>query len=456
MKHKADLIMAVFLTACLLPALGMLLLPETPAAAHQVLAPAPAWKTPEGRLNPNVFQELSDYVGEHFAFRQELITCHAWLQAQLFHSSSSEKVLLGKDDWLFYRETLEDALRTAPLSERQLWSAARTLSLVSEYADSQGARLLFTAAPNKASLYPQYLPAVGDPLSETADIDRLRPLLAAEGVSYVDLFRPFRNQEEILYYQLDSHWNTRGAALAADTLLAAMGISGNFFNSSWTPVQNHRGDLYEMLYPVGRALDADFEFGEDFHFQYDGSFHSPEDQLIRTASEAGVGRLLVYRDSFGNALYPFLAEHFQTAVFSRSMPWDLTLLEESGADTVLIEIVERNLDWLATRAPVFPAPLRQLNGVPPEGEAACSLAISDDGLLPGCVRIDGRLSGDCDPDSPIYIQWDGVLYEASPVGEDWDEVPFTLYVPAGAAVEKIYYQLDGALLAAADSVEENG
>ena len=67
--------------------------------------------------------------------------------------------------------------------------------------------------------------------------------------------------------------------------------------------------------------------------------------------------------------------------------------------------------------PHFPAPERVLNGVPPQGTAQARLTAAEDGLLEGYTRLEGRLTGDVDGDSPIYVQLGDMLYEASPVGE---------------------------------------
>ena len=205
--------LTAFLAACLIPSAGMLLLPQGEAAANQTLAPAPRLFLEDGSFNTQVLDEVTDYVADHFAFRQEMITAGAALDAAVFHVSSEEDVVLGREDWLFYRETLDDCLHTNPLSEQQLFGAARTLALLQEYAQSRGARLYVTVAPNKASLYPEYLPNVGEPLAGEDDIDRLLPYLEGQGVPYIDLFAPFRETDEVLYYHTDSHWNMRGAAL---------------------------------------------------------------------------------------------------------------------------------------------------------------------------------------------------------------------------------------------------
>lgn len=445
-QTKARLAAAAFLTACVLPAAGMLL-PERAAAANQTLASPPRLTTAEGKLNPDVLQEAADYIGDHFAFRQELITLEARLEAGLFRSSAEDSVLLGREGWLFYRETLPGYLHTERLSDRQLYGAAHTLALVQEYAESKGASLLFTVAPNKCSLYPEYLPMVGAPLEGEDDIDRLLPLLEAEGVPYADLFSAFRARDEVLYHRLDSHWNARGAALAHDTVTAALGLPFEpFFPGTYQTARTHKGDLYEMLYPTGTALDENMTFDRPFTFSHVKEPRSPEDQRIETVNPAQSGSLLMFRDSFGNALYPFMAEEFGHAVFSRAMPYQLSQLD--GADTLVIEIVERNLDWLAARAPIFPAPERGLTGEPPEGTARAALTTEDDGLLPGFVRVEGALTGGADDDSPVYVRLEDALYEACPVGAEAGG--FTLYVPAEAASERaeVLYLSEGALLRA--------
>ena len=410
----------------------------------------------DGSFNTEVLNDFSDYLSDHFALRQELITAQAALDAGVFRVSAQDDVLLGRDGWLFYRETLDDYLRTAPMTQRQLWASARCLSLIQEYAAGRGARLYFTVVPNKASLYPEFLPDVGAPLEGSAGIDRLVPLLEQEGVAYIDLFSPLRGQDEVLYYRTDSHWDARGAALAHDTVISAMGKSDQqpFFPGSTHTGGEHLGDLYEMLYPTGTVTEPETVYDRAFTFSYVRQPRSPEDQRIETENPARSGNLLMFRDSFGNSLHSFLADAFGSALFSRSMPYQLSLLDQAGADTVLIEIVERNLEWLCQRAPILPAPERLLTGTPPQGEAALTLgqAGGDPGALEGYVRLEGSLSGEMDSDSPIYIQLGEQLYEASPAGEDWEGgAPFTLYVPEGSLTgqAQALYLHDGALYASA-------
>lgn len=83
-KTKARIALTAFLAACLIPSAGMLLLPQGEAAANQTLAPAPRLFLEDGSFNTQVLDEVTDYVADHFAFRQEMITAGAALDAAVF------------------------------------------------------------------------------------------------------------------------------------------------------------------------------------------------------------------------------------------------------------------------------------------------------------------------------------------------------------------------------------
>ena len=151
-----------------------------------------------------------------------------------------------------------------------------------------------------------------------------------------------RNANSLAYYRTDSHWNGYGSALASEAFT----------------MQPHRGDLFEMLYPASSRTEDGPALAHARSFSYADDFHAADDQRIRTSSAAS-GTLLMFRDSFGNALHADLAEDFGVALFSRAMPYDLSLMDDVQSDTLIVELVERNLCWLCTRPPLLPAPVRE-------------------------------------------------------------------------------------------------
>lgn len=63
------------------------------------------------------------------------------------------------------------------------------------------------------------------------------------------------------------------------------------------------------------------------------------------------------------------------------------------------------------------------------------------------MRLEGRLTGAVDENSPVYVKLGERLYEACPVGVAGKGTPFTLYVPQDEAqlTPEILYQSDGQL-----------
>ena len=209
---------ALFLLLLLAPGALTLALGPGEAGANEQLARAPQI-TKAGTLNLDVLSDAYAYFDDHIAGRQQLITANAAVTAAVFRESASSEVILGREGWLFYADTLADYEGSAPMTERQLYCAAHTLALMQEYAASQGCAFVFTAAPNKNTLYPEFMPAQYERSEAPSNLERLSAYLAREEVAYCDLLPVLAASNEPVYYKTDSHWTPYGSALAHDALL---------------------------------------------------------------------------------------------------------------------------------------------------------------------------------------------------------------------------------------------
>ena len=246
---------------------------------------------------------------------------------------------------------------------------------------------------------------------------------------YGDLFAAFQDQQEELYFAHDSHWNSKGAALGADVINQGFGLQSRYFDGDFSKTTAHTGDLYAMLYPGFADPECDPVYGGQLSFCFTGRATQADAITLETEGQ-GQGRLLAYRDSFGNLLYPYLADSSQSARFSRSATYDLTL----DADRVLIELVERNLSWLITYIPFMPAP-----------EAVVELPAEVQGVLPvqtakrsGLTQLQGTL-----PQSPeqVWVVSDGSAYEAFMLSDG----RFGINLPEGACWSHVVYRVGGQL-----------
>lgn len=443
-KGLAAAFTALFLLLCLLPSAGMLLWGASDPVANEIPAAAPSLRERDGSVNGQFLEDFADCMNGRFAFRPEYITAWAKLNAALLGTSTAEDVLLGSDGWLYYAPTLDDYTGSALMTEREIWCAGRTLYLLQEYVQSRDGTFLFTIAPNKNSLYPEHMPQ-RTPLSAQRNAGELAEVLEEMGVTYLDLFSLLGGQEETLYFRGDSHWNGRGAALAADSILEALGRpSPGFYNGPFRGEQTHRGDLYEMLYPAGDELETDYLYAPGLQFEYTSSSTDPDSITLATESPDGEGGLLLYRDSFGRNLYPYLADQFAQAVFSRKNDYSPVSMEPG--DCVVVELVERNLRYLNQYSPTMPAPERPAETAAGarEGNGEVEVTVSSC-ALEGYVLVTGIFRGLLpQSDSSVYVLSGGTLYEAFPTPDG-----FSLCLPGTAdsfAATAVFFTAEGNLV----------
>ena len=314
-----------------------------------------------------------------------------------------------------------------------------------------------TVAPNKNSLYPEYMPDAGDVFSGEKNLETPEDVLDDYGIRHTQTPRGGlrRSACPVLPggFPLGQPGSGSGAGLYYRA--AGCGSLSAWSDEPYRMEENHKGDLYEMLYPAGKELEEDAVFDRKFGFSYldsrtgeamNADYYSedaPADDSIRidTFREGAAGSLLMFRDSFGNALYPFMADTFENATFSRLMPYRMDWLDGGTYDNLVVEIVERNLKNLALQAPVMPAPIISLNGdVTDGGDASASAEISVSGDLAGYCMVSGIDDpAGIDEDTGIYISFEGngsgaaTVYEAFPVGNGTSrqqtDACFTAYIP---------------------------
>lgn len=345
----------VCLLFCSLPFIGMTFYKTDATTENKTLAAFPKWEQ-DGKWNENYFDELSAYFNDHFAFRRELVTVDAEIQSKVFQVSNVDTVAVGTDGWLYYTDTVDDYLGQDIMTERQVFNAANNMRQLQEYVERQGAGFVLTVAPNKNSLYGANMPYyLQYKVSDTKNVELLKPALESQGVFYVDLFETFKEQDEVLYLKRDSHWNNKGAILAYDTIMDTLVMNHETFEETEVIREKKEyGDLNKMLYPLTAKPEWNYYPSEVKQWSYVSEEANVEAAWIETACEEGEGTLLMFRDSFGNTLLPIMAQQFKQAYFSKAMPYNIAeYMETCNPELVVVEKVERNIDEFMTQPPIM-------------------------------------------------------------------------------------------------------
>lgn len=419
MKNKAmAFYLALTMAVCLLPLVGLLWKKSAESTENRRLAEFPKLRTQDG-WNVEFLPQAGAYFEDHFAYRQEMVTADALLRAKLLGVSAADGVISGTDGWLYYKDSLNDYLGDEILSDRAVYNIARTLRLMQDYVEEGGRKFLFAVAPNKNSLYGEHMPYYDRvKVSGQKNIDKLRLALEEQGVHYVNLHELFESRDEVLYHPRDSHWNNKGAALAAEAILDALGKEhASYEDAAYEVRKDYVGDLDTMLFPLAVTPDEEIYYTDAFTYEYEGEVESNFDPDIRTVCADGGGSLLMYRDSFGNALLPFFAEEYERARFTRGIPYYLDDMIFCKADTVIVERAERFLPDMAQDPPVAQSPQVQISLdnakdlTQDANPAFCEAA--DQGLY---LQLKGAVDESLvETESRIYVRTDGeTVYEAYP------------------------------------------
>lgn len=383
----------------LIPFVGMSFWANESAVENQELNEWPSLREGE-RWNIDYLQETGEYFEDHFAFRRQMITANSVLWGKSLKISSTEQVVVGKDGWLFFGGTLDDYTGQNLLSERELYDIVHNLSLMQEYVEQCGSQFYLTIVPNKNTIYEEYMPYYYR-RGESSNLEQLVPLLEEEGIHYVDILTPLEEENEILYFQRDSHWNHKGAVLAYRTLLETVGKEHEtYLNAPVYIAAEHVGDLDEMLYPLAAEPEEDTYYDKVWEYQYQNDVSDNMDAWIETRNSKKEGTLLMYRDSFGESLLPFLAEEYGEAYFSRLVPYNLNNVLQYKPDTVIVERVERKLAAFATELPIMEAP-RAENVTAPQTQTETTVDTEKNGAY---LVIRGKIDEDyIERDSDIFV-----------------------------------------------------
>lgn len=363
MKKYFILFIAACMVLCLIPSIGMLFFPTTETTENKAMAEKPKLMTEEGKANKAFFQDFESYFNEHIALRNQLLYSDAMIQSTLFQESNVSGVIRGTDGWLYYSSTLNDYLGTDVLSERQLHNLAHNFRLIQNYVEAQGKDFVLMIAPNKNTLYGDNMPYYKSyVVNQEHSAVLLGSILEQQNINYLDLFKLFEEQEEVLYLKRDSHWNMKGANLAYNGIMDSLNLPHeDYSDKEPILVNNEKGDLNKMLYSFYGQPEENYDYNLTQEYVYTSNEKDVEGRWLITENHTGTGTLLMFRDSFGNTLIPFLSNEFRTAYYSKGEPNALArYMETYSPDCVVIEKVERNIANYLNAPPILTPPEEQL------------------------------------------------------------------------------------------------
>lgn len=371
-----NLVLSVaFLVGISLPLLDSLLHidPSPPLSEQRRLAEPPTLEPSLASLEafPRGFDAYHD---DRFAFRGILVRWFnatkvlglgvaAGVPVRSRHGErvGGSKVLPGRDGWFFYteQEAVVDRRGAHPFTSKQLEQWRITLEQIRDWLRERGIPYLVVIAPNKHTIYGEYLPAsvklTGRPtrhdqlvehLRQTSDIELVDlrfDLLAAKG-------------ETPLYSRLDSHWNDLGVLVGYRSIVNRL----RALVPSVTPALGREDFVLKTEVQTDRELAklmglADL-FSEEVLLMEPRvprqavrcrslvRGENNAESFVTERSDAELPTAVIFRDSFFAALQPFLSEHFSRVAYYAQQTFDPAIIRFEQPDVVIHELVERKLN----------------------------------------------------------------------------------------------------------------
>ncbi|MBQ7921585.1 MAG: hypothetical protein IJ325_03290 [Clostridia bacterium] len=340
-KTVCKLFILLFFAVCVFFSLGLVL----PGASDPESDNPPELLTENG-INDDFGSEFEEWFSKHFAFHHAVTDFFADARLALF-SEGNDQVIAGRDDFLFFDDTTADYIGTNRMTDADITKTAEALATLNEQVEAAGGKFLFVCAPNKNTIYGEYLPSRYIKSTSPTDLDRLYAELDVLDVPYVDL-RPLLTEAKentLVYHKRDTHWNGAGAEIAMGGIAEHFSIPMPDYGVPIT-VSDFEGDLDALLFPGKTMYDENITYNFEGLFVYTSAYATPMD-LVITARSGGTGKLLMFRDSFANAMIPYAASTFGEIRMERVTPYQTAQLETYKPDYVIVEIAERNLREIA-------------------------------------------------------------------------------------------------------------
>ncbi len=184
--------------------------------------------------------QTEQYSRENFGFREWNIRLYNQFNYSLFNQTTCHFITPGKDGFLFYAEAFRDYYGIEPINQYKTYDRAREwaeknvrmMNKLRYVLKDYGIEFLCFMAPNKAEIYPEYLPyhtpAPDDAIHTAAYYDSL---MTAIDFPHVEMTKWYQSMKDtasfLLFPKRDTHWRY-SAVYGYDSLFSYMNSLNDF------------------------------------------------------------------------------------------------------------------------------------------------------------------------------------------------------------------------------------
>lgn len=259
------------------------------------------------------------------------------------------RVIKGKNGWLYlgnyYNNVFNNSFGNNTFSDKQFNAIKNNLINCNNYLKAKNIKFYTVIAPDKNKIYQEFLPFQ---LKQNLNNVELLNQVLPEDLKVIDLEKTllYNKKNQQLYLKTDTHWNHYGAFHGFKKILKHIDKDNNLkmvklsdFNTFTE--NNFQGDLTRMIQST--ITETNIKLKAKPYFETEVINYNSYYQHYRNIN--GKGKIMIYRDSFSNALIPFLNATFKEVILIKKHNLDKALIKSFNPDIVLFEIIERNLSF---------------------------------------------------------------------------------------------------------------
>ena len=305
---------------------------------------------------PDLPGAFEAYYADNQPFRDQLIYVRALMHKALYDRDISQKVVFGKQDWMFYSCVADgapiDSYRGEDLyTNVELRQIASNLVRTRDDLKKIGCDFVLFIAPNKERVYSEYMPdrygAPGQDYGVKQLVRFLRQRTDLKVVyCYDEIMQARQDFPDLpLYFSRDTHWNDIGGYIGTRALMRALNIDLLPLTRDMIAPSDRKAPFdmtilshLTRLYPLDPCYDVTL----------------PADAL--PAPDAPKRTLYFRHDSFGGYMTGFMAPWFSEGGITEASERDDAQVDAAHPDVFVMEVLERFVRRRLWLGPLYASP----------------------------------------------------------------------------------------------------
>lgn len=302
-------------------------------------------------LYPNSYE---NYFNDHLAFKNEIRKLRSSVNYKLFHVSSNNNVIVGKNGWLFYNsDEAKDGITISALrhineyDDEQIKQIKDKIITTKNELKKKDIDLYVWVIANKEAVYSEYLPKVIN-INRNGPESQIKKLIdngnEAE-IIYTKESLLKGKKKHGTYYKYDTHWNDYGAYLGVSELMDKINPNYQIENIEIN-YKKYGGDLARMNL-MHHLKNKEFN---NTNFMENVKVTCKKKNNMRICNSTGNQdqTIMVVGDSFimRDEAEKYLSKIYQKSIFVHRDVFEKELIEKYNPDIIVYESVERYIDCL--------------------------------------------------------------------------------------------------------------